>query len=117
MINTALKNAALTQFVKDCCVLLCLLGAVTAISFLLDPYVSLTSLCMLYVLAVVLASYRLSRALAVCAAFAAVLALNFFFVPPRWTFPVERSEHFIALLTMLENAWHWSELLARRVGC
>ncbi|AZP10713.1 DUF4118 domain-containing protein [Undibacterium parvum] len=101
MINTALKNAALTQSVKDGCLLLCLLGAATAISFLLDPYVSLTSLCMLYVLAVVLASYRLSRTLAVCAAFAAVLALNFFFVPPRWTFQVERSEHFIALLTML----------------
>jgi two-component system sensor histidine kinase KdpD len=101
MINTVLKNTLLTPSVKDCCVLLCLLGAATAISFLLDPYVSLTSLCMLYVLAVVLASYRLSRALAVCAAFAAVTALNFFFVPPRWTFQVERSEHFIALLSML----------------
>ena len=32
---------------------------------------------------------------------AAVTALNFFFVPPRWTFEVESQEHFIALGVML----------------
>ena len=32
---------------------------------------------------------------------AAVTALNFFFVPPRWTFEVENPEHFIGLGAML----------------
>lgn len=101
MKNTALSPESRQQSLKDGFLLLFLLSAATLACLLLDPYVSLTSLSMLYVLAVVLASYKLGRRESVLAAFAAVVALNFFFVPPRWTFQVERSEHFIALLTML----------------
>ncbi len=78
-----------------------LLAAATGICLLLDNYVSLTSQAMVYVLAVVILSYRLGWIESVSAAFAAVMLLNFFFVPPRWTFQIERSEHFIALVTML----------------
>ncbi len=81
--------------------LVLLLGAATVAGFLLDQYVSLTSQAMMYVLAVVIASYRFGWLASVACALAAVTALNFFFVPPRWTFQVERSEHFIALMTML----------------
>jgi two-component system sensor histidine kinase KdpD len=101
MITTALINETRKQSLRDWVLLLFLLAAATIACFLLDPYVSLTSLSMLYVLAVVLAAYRLGRRESVFAAFAAVATLNFFFVPPRWTFQVERSENFIALLTML----------------
>lgn len=80
-----------------------LLAATTACGFLLDPYVSLTSQAMLYVLAVVIASYTLSWVESVVCAVGAVTALNFFFVPPRWSFEVESQEHFIAMTTML--AW------------
>lgn len=81
-----------------------LLAAATACGFLLDRYVSLISQAMIYVLAVVIASYKLDWIeSAVCAA-GAVTALNFFFVPPRWTFEVESQEHFIALVTMLAVA-------------
>ncbi|MFZ6747525.1 sensor histidine kinase [Undibacterium sp. Ren11W] len=97
----ALTSESRNQSWKDWFLLLFLLSAATLACLLLDPYVSLTSLSMLYVLAVVLVSSRLGRSHSVLAAFAAVAALNFFFVPPRWTFQVERSEHFIALLTML----------------
>jgi two-component system sensor histidine kinase KdpD len=86
---------------RDWLLLSLLLGLATGASFLLDHHVSLTSQSMLYVLAVVIASYRLGWKQSVGGAFASVAALNFFFVPPRWTFQVERSEHFIALLTML----------------
>lgn len=86
---------------RDWLLLLALLAVATGASFLLDHHVSLTSQSMLYVLAVVIASYRLGWKQSVAGAFASVAALNFFFVPPRWTFQVERSEHFIALLTML----------------
>ncbi len=78
-----------------------LLGTATVLAYWLDPYVSLTSQAMLYVLAVVIASYTLGWIKSVFCALGAVMALNFFFVPPRFTFQVERSEHFIALLTML----------------
>jgi two-component system sensor histidine kinase KdpD len=78
-----------------------LLTAATACSFLLDRHVSLTSQAMIYVLAVVIASYKLDWIESVVCAVAAVTALNFFFVPPRWTFEVENQEHFIALGTML----------------
>lgn len=56
-----------------------LLAAVTACGFLLDRYVSFTSQAMLYVLAVVIASYTLSRVESVVCAVGAITALNFFF--------------------------------------
>jgi two-component system, OmpR family, sensor histidine kinase KdpD len=78
-----------------------LLAAATACGFLLDHYVSLLSQAMIYVLAVVIASYKLDWVESAVCAVGAVTALNFFFVPPRWTFEVESQEHFIALLSML----------------
>ena len=89
---------------NDWAVVVVLLGAATLAGFLLDRYVSLTSQAMLYVLAVVVASYRLSWVPSFACAFAAVILLNFFFVPPRWTFEVEAQEHLIALSTMLAVA-------------
>lgn len=78
-----------------------LLGATTAVAFALDAHVSLTSLAMVYLLAVVLASYTLGWLASAATAVAAVTALNFFFVPPRWTLEVESRDHLIALTAML----------------
>lgn len=86
---------------RDWLLALVLLAAASVAGFVLDPYVSLTSQAMLYVLAVVIASYRLPRALSIGSAFAAVIAFNFFFVPPRWTFEVASREHLLSLGTML----------------
>lgn len=89
-----------------------LLAAATVCGFVLDHQVSLTSQAMIYVLAVVLASYMLDwLASAVCAV-TAVTALNFFFVPPRWTLAVESREHLIALAAMLLVALVISRLAA-----
>ncbi len=90
--------------VNDWTVVLILLAAATLAGFLLERYVSLTSQAMLYVLAVVVASYTLPWVPSVVSAFAAVTAFNFFFVPPRWTFEVENQEHLISLFTMLAVA-------------
>ncbi len=89
-----------------------LLGAATVLGFWIDPYVSLTSQAMVYVLAVVLAAYTLSWKESVAAAVGGVTALNFFFVPPRWTFEVESREHLISLFTMLLLALVISHLVA-----
>jgi two-component system, OmpR family, sensor histidine kinase KdpD len=78
-----------------------LLALATAGGFVLDHHVSLTSQAMLYVLTVVIASYRLPFVPSVVCALGSVTAFNFFFVPPRWTFAVDNQEHLIALFTML----------------
>lgn len=78
-----------------------LLAGATALSWALEPQVSLTSQAMIYVLAVVIAAYRLDWLASVVCAAGAVTALNFFFVPPRWTFEVDNREHLIALAVML----------------
>ena len=78
-----------------------LLVAATLVSKLLDQHVALMSQAMIYVLAVVIASYRLRWIESAVCAVGAVTALNFFFVPPRWTLVVENRELFIGLATML----------------
>lgn len=89
-----------------------LLAAATLCGAVLDPYVSLTSQAMIYVLVIVIASYRLDWVQSAVCAVGAVTALNFFFVPPRWTFEVESREHFIALAVMLVVALVISHLSA-----
>ncbi len=81
--------------------LILLISTATICAYLLDSFVSITSQAMVYVLAVVIASYTLGWVKSVLCAFAAVMALNFFFVSPRFTFQVHGSENFIAFVTML----------------
>jgi len=81
-----------------------LLAAATAAGLVLDKHVSLTSLAMVYVLAVVVAAYRLGWIESTACAVGAVTALNFFFVPPRWTFEVDSRENLMALIAMLAVA-------------
>ena len=90
-----------------------LLLAATLACLVLDAHVSITSQAMIYVLAVVVSAYRLERLQSVVCAVGAVTALNFFFVPPRWTFEVESREHLIALAVMLVVALVISHLAAR----
>jgi two-component system sensor histidine kinase KdpD len=78
-----------------------LLLAATGLGLVLDGHVHLISQAMLYVLVVVIAAYRLSARESVLCAVVAVIALNFFFIPPRWTFEVDNREHLIALGVML----------------
>jgi two-component system, OmpR family, sensor histidine kinase KdpD len=80
---------------------LLLVAAATAASAALDRHVSLTSQAMVYLVAVVIAAYVCDRMTAIASAIAAVVALNFFFVPPRYTLTVENREHLIALAAML----------------
>jgi two-component system sensor histidine kinase KdpD len=97
---------------RDWILVVALLAIASSAGFVLDRHVSLTSQAMLYVLAVVIASYRLPWQASIVSAFGAVTAFNFFFVPPRWTFAVESQEHLIALGTMLVVAVVISHLAA-----
>jgi two-component system, OmpR family, sensor histidine kinase KdpD len=78
-----------------------LLAVATGVAYGLDTEVSLTSQAMIYLLAVVVAAYRLHWLESLLCALGAVTAFNFFFVPPRFTLAVEHHEHFIALAAML----------------
>jgi two-component system, OmpR family, sensor histidine kinase KdpD len=90
--------------VRDAWVVCGLLAAATAVNLLLDRYVSVTSQAMVYVLAVVVASYTLGWWPSLFCAVAAVTLLNFFFIPPRYTFQVEAQENLFALFAMLAVA-------------
>ena len=97
---------------RDAWVVCGLLAAATAINLVLDRYVSVTSQAMVYVLAVVLASYALEWVPSLLCAVAAVTLLNFLFIPPRYTFQVEARENLFALLAMLAVALVISRLAA-----
>jgi K+-sensing histidine kinase KdpD len=89
-----------------------LLTVATGFGFVWEPHVSLASQAMLYVLAVVIASYTLGSLASVVCALGAVTAFNFFFVPPRWTFEVDSQENLITLVTLLVVALVVSRLAA-----
>lgn len=101
MVNTPIPQEPAAHSLHSWATAVLLLVAATLCSALLDAYVSLTSQAMLYVLVIVIAAYRLDWVQSAVCAVGAVTALNFFFVPPRWTFEVESREHFIALVVML----------------
>jgi len=89
-----------------------LVASATVLAKLLDNEVSQTSQAMIYLAAVVVASYALDRLPAIVCAVASVAAFNFFFVPPRLTLAVEHHEHLIALGVMLGVALVVSHLSA-----
>ena len=101
-----------THSLRGWATIVLLIGAATLCSEALDAYLSLTSQAMLYVLVIVIAAYRLDWVQSAVCAVGAVTALNFFFVPPRFTFEVESREHLIALVVMLVVALVISHLAA-----
>ncbi len=82
---------------------LMLVAAASVVCALLRPLLDPTNMVMFYLLAVVVAAVRLSRKQAVVTSFLGVLAFDFFFVPPRFTFAVADPQYlitFIALFTV-----------------
>ena len=112
--NTAASGAppARVRKTRDAWVVCGLLAAATAINLFLDRHVSVTSQAMVYVLAVVIASYTLGWVPSLFCAVAAVTLLNFLFIPPRYTFQVEAQENLFALFAMLAVALVISRLAA-----
>ncbi len=65
------------------------------------PRFERADIVMVYLLAVVLVSFRLPRGPSTLAALASIAAFDFFFVPPYLTFAVGDLNHFITFATML----------------
>lgn len=85
----------------------------TALAGLFFPYLTFTSLVMLYLFTVVVVSSTLSRGPAFFSAGASVGAFAFVFVPEYWSFRIANPEYALTIIVMLVVSSLISELTAR----
>jgi two-component system sensor histidine kinase KdpD len=76
------------------------------------PYFALTNLVMIYLLGATVAALRLGRGPAIFAAVANVVAFDFFFVPPRYSFAVSDFQYVVTFGVMLAVALTIATLVA-----
>ncbi|MCX6027791.1 MAG: sensor histidine kinase KdpD [Chloroflexi bacterium] len=92
---------------------LALVAGTTLLSQPIHRFVSPTNLVMLYLAAVVVAAIYLGRGPAVLTAFASVLAFDFFFVQPRFSFSVTDTEYLLTFVVLFAVSLVISTLAAR----
>ncbi|MBK7765648.1 MAG: DUF4118 domain-containing protein [Sulfuritalea sp.] len=88
-------------------------AAATALAMPLTGAIELTNIAMIFLLAVVLVAVWLGSGPAVAAAFLAVAAFDFFFVPPRFSFAVTDAQYLMTFAMMLTVALIIGQLTAR----
>ena len=71
---------------------------VTVIGQILTPHLDLINIVLLYLLPVLVSAVRWGRGPSFLSSFLGVLAFNFFFVPPVFTFAVGNMQHMFALV-------------------
>jgi two-component system sensor histidine kinase KdpD len=84
----------------------------TGVATAMFPYLELTNLVMLYLLGATIAALRLGRGPASLTAVANVLAFDFFFVAPRFTFAVADLQYVVTFVVMLVVALVIASLVA-----
>jgi two-component system sensor histidine kinase KdpD len=82
------------------------------VCFAMYPYFHLSNLIMVYLLAVMLAATECGRGPAILASLLSVLAFDFFFVPPRFSFRVEEAQYIVTFVVMCLVALVISHLAA-----
>jgi two-component system, OmpR family, sensor histidine kinase KdpD len=87
-------------------------GACTVVAALMSPRFELTNLVMVYLLGAGIAGLRLGRGPAALTVVLSVLSLDFFFVPPRFTFAVSDAQYVVTFLVMLVVALTIATLMA-----
>ncbi|HEY5040212.1 MAG TPA: sensor histidine kinase KdpD [bacterium] len=85
----------------------------TAVAWLIFPRVELANLIMIYLLGILAVSYRQSLGPSTLASFLSVLAFDFFFVPPRFSFAVSDTQYIFMFLVMLLVGLSISNLTVR----
>jgi two-component system sensor histidine kinase KdpD len=78
-----------------------LVAIATAVGELVDLFFTPTNLVMLYLLAVLIAALRYGRGPASFSAVLSVIAFDFFFVPPRYTFAVTDVQYLLTFAGLL----------------
>ncbi|WP_136524135.1 DUF4118 domain-containing protein [Geomonas ferrireducens] len=92
---------------------LVLVGVATLVCEQARPYLSPVNMVMAYLLVVVLAALFLGRRPAVVSALLGVLAFDFFFVPPRFSFQIADKEYLLTFLALFTVGVVISSLVAR----
>jgi two-component system, OmpR family, sensor histidine kinase KdpD len=72
----------------------------TGLCFLMYPFFDLPNLIMVYLLGVLVTAVQCGRGPAILNSFLSVLAFNFCFIPPRWTFRVEEAKYVVTFVVM-----------------
>ncbi|MCG6550849.1 MAG: DUF4118 domain-containing protein, partial [Candidatus Magnetominusculus sp. LBB02] len=85
----------------------------TAVAQTMDRYTSLTDIAMVYLLGVVFAASRAEKMPSFITALLGILAFDFFFVPPRYSFEVSSSGYLITFAMMFSIALIISKLTSR----
>jgi two-component system sensor histidine kinase KdpD len=80
---------------------LAITGVTTAIAFPLSPYFGLVNIIMLYLLGTTVGALRLGRGPSALLAITNMLAFDYFFVPPVFSFDVEDTQYLFTLGVML----------------
>jgi two-component system sensor histidine kinase KdpD len=83
---------------------LLIIGLCTGIAFPISPYFGLVNIVMLYLLGTTLGALRLGRGPSVLLAIGSMLAFDYFFVPPVFSFDVEDTRYLFTLGVMLSVA-------------
>lgn len=78
-----------------------LVALTTLLGFPLRPFIDPINLVMLYLLAVVIAAIRLGRRPAMLASFLSVVAFNYVFVPPYYTYVVSDAQFLLTFAALL----------------
>jgi two-component system, OmpR family, sensor histidine kinase KdpD len=87
-------------------------GAATLACLWLDGRMSVAGLALVYLVAVVATATMLNRTAGVMASLMCVVALNYFFVPPRYTFEVDGAEYWWTLSVLLGVSLGLNTLIA-----
>jgi len=90
-----------------------IIAACTGLSWLMWRHFELSNLIMVYLLGVVTVAALYDRAVAAYASILSVLAFDFFFVPPYYTFAVADGQYFVTFGVMLVTALIISTLTDR----
>jgi len=85
----------------------------TGVAVLTFRYFELVDVAMIYLMGVVISASRTSKWPAMLAALLSVAAFDFFFIPPRFTFAVGDTQHFITFAVMFFVALVISRLTLR----
>ena len=89
----------------------------TGLCFLMYPYFHLSNLIMVYLLGVMLTATCCGRGPAILISLLSVLAFDFFFVPPRFSFTVEEAQYIVTFIVMFLVALvisHLSTMMRRQ---
>jgi two-component system, OmpR family, sensor histidine kinase KdpD len=90
-----------------------IIALTSGLARLLRPYLQITDVAMLFLLAVVVVAYRHRRGPALVASILSIAAFDFGFVPPYRTFEVSDSAYLLTFAVMLAVALTMSQLTAR----